>query len=157
MITFRLLVLELNDYTCLVREYGRSLRGQKVYGEKRGRKFQRVNVIGALCNGKHLAIECYSHTTNSEFFERWFGESLVKAIPKGHTVIMDNAKFHRKAELGKLAKDAGVGLLFLPAYSPDFNPIEKSQANMKRRLRDTLPSFHSVSLAIYDYFSIPFS
>jgi len=140
-----------------VREYGRSLRGRKVHGEKRGRKFQCVNVIGALCNGKHLAIECYSHTTNSEFFERWFGESLVKAIPKGHTVIMDNARFHRKAELGKLAKDAGVGLLFLPAYSPDFNPIEKSWANMKRRLRDTLPSFHSVNLAIYDYFSIPFS
>jgi len=70
---------------------------------------------------------------------------------------MDNAKFHRKAELGKLAEEAGVGLLFLPAYSPDFNPIEKSWANMKRRLRDTLPSFHSVSAAIYDYFSITFS
>jgi len=140
-----------------VREYGRSLRGKKIEDVKRGRKFQRVNVIGALCNGNHCAIECYSHTTNSEFFERWFNEHLIKAIPKGHTVIMDNASFHRKAKLKEHAAEAGVRLLFLPAYSPDLNPIEKTWANMKRRLRDTLPSFHSTNAAIYDYFSIPIS
>ena len=153
----RVYVDESGVNTCLVREYGRSLRGTKVQGVKRGRKFQRLNVIGALCNGNHLAIECYSHTTNSRFIERWFRESLVKAIPKGNTVIMDNASFHRKAKLKVEAEEAGVRVLFLPPYSPDLNPIEKTWANMKRRLRDTLPSFHSASAAIYDYFSFPIS
>jgi len=137
-----------------VREYARAERGKKIEAVKRGRKFQRLNVIGAVCNGKHYAIECYSHTSNAAFIERWFTESLVKAIPKGQTVIMDNASFHRKTKLKELAEKAGIRLLFLPAYSPDLNPIEKTWANMKRRLRDTLPSFHSVSAAVYDYFSV---
>jgi len=140
-----------------VREYGRSFGGKKIEDVKGGRKFQRVNVIAALCNGEHHAIECYSHTTNAEFFECWFNECLVKAIPQGLTVIMDNASFHRKAKLKGLAETAGVRLLFLPPYSPDLNPIEKTWANMKRRLRDTLPFFHSTSAAIYNYFSTPIS
>jgi len=57
----------------------------------------------------------------------------------------------------RAVKKAGIGLLFLPAYSLDLNPIEKTWANMKRRLRDTLPSFRSVEAAIYDYFSVPVS
>jgi len=70
---------------------------------------------------------------------------------------MDNASFHREAKLQELAEKAGIRVLFLPAYSPDLNPIEKSWANMKRRLCDTLPSFPSVSAAVCDYFSVPVS
>ena len=140
--------------TCLQREYGRALRGNKVEDVKRGRKFQRVNVIGAFCNGKHLAVECYNHTTDSEFFEQWFDKRLLKVIPGGYTVIMDNASFHRKSKLYGLAKKAEVGLLFLPPYSPDFNPVEKSWANMKRWLRNKMSFYHSIDSAVYDYFSV---
>ena len=68
----------------------------------------------ALCDGEHYAVECYSHTTNAEFFERWFNERLVKAIPKGHTVIMDNASFHHEAKLKGLAEKAGLGYCSCP-------------------------------------------
>ena len=138
-----------------MREYGRALRGKRVEDKKRGRKFQRINIIGATCNGKHYAIKCYRHTTNSEFFERWFAECLLTGTPKGHTVIMDNASFHRKAKLRELAEKAEVGLLFLPPYSPDLNPIEKLWANMKRWLRNNLSCFDSLDPAIYQYFAVP--
>ncbi len=64
---------------------------------------------------------------------------------------MDNASFHRKEKLQMLAKQAGVKLLFLPPYSPDFNPIEKSWANVKRWLRDNLSQYFLFDFAICDY------
>jgi transposase len=117
-------------------------------------KFQRLNITGGLCDGKHIAIECYQTSTNAAFFETWFSERLLIEVPRGCTIIMDNARFHRKTELFNLIKKSRrkINLLFLPAYSPDFNPIEKSWANMKRKLRDTLPHFDSVEAAVYDHF-----
>jgi putative transposase len=64
---------------------------------------------------------------------------------------MDNASFHRKKELRKIARGK-VRLLFLPPYSPDYSLIEKSWANMKRFLRGNLKDFQSVASAIYSYF-----
>jgi len=72
-------------------------------------------------------------------------------MPNGYTAIMDNAGFHRKKELRKIA-GGKVRLLFLPPYSPDCNPIEKTWANMKRFLRNNLKGFLSVDSAIYNYF-----
>jgi transposase len=118
---------------------------------KRGKKFERVNVIGALCNEEYFSIECYKEKTNSKFFETWFEGSLLKEIPKGCTVIMDNATFHRKKSLRKLARGK-TRLLFLTPYSPDYNPIEKSWANMKRKLCENLHCFQSIDSAIYHYF-----
>ena len=73
----------------------------------------------------------------SEFFEEWFREILLRDIEKlGKRVliVMDNARFHRKNVLEKIIKETGHCLLFLPPYSPDLNPIEKLWANMKKKL-----------------------
>jgi len=141
--------------TCLQREHGRAPRGEVVEDTVRGSKFERTNVIGAKCDGRHLAVECYKHTTDSAFIENWFANSLLEVLPagEGYTVIMDNASFHRKKELRKLARGK-VRLLFLPPYSPDYNPIEKTWANLKRFLRDGIKQFESVTKGIYGYFGI---
>ena len=112
-----------------------------------------MNVVGALCDGEHFAIECYKHMTDCNFFEGWFKDCLLKELPKGYTVIMDNARFHRKTALRKLARGK-VRILFLPPYSPDYNPIEKSWANMKRFLRSNLQDYEFVDSAIYNYFGV---
>jgi transposase len=64
---------------------------------------------------------------------------------------MDNASFHRKRELRKIA-GGRVRLLFLPPDSPDYNLIEKTWANMKRFLRNNLKEFESVDAGVYNYF-----
>ena len=133
------------------REYARAPRGEIIEETTQGEKFDRVNTIGALCNGEHSAMECYRQTTNSAFFEGWFESRLLREIPKGNTVIMDNARFHRKKDLRKIARGKDR-LLFLPPYSPDYNPIEKTWANMKRFLRNNLNEFNSVDSGIYYYF-----
>jgi transposase len=70
------------------------------------------------------------------------------AVPKGTTVIMDNASFHPPKKLKNPCRRHGMGLLFLPAYSPDYNPIEKSRANMKRALIDIIPTCEDVPAAV---------
>ena len=106
----------------------------------------------ALCApGEHCVIASYRHPIDGVFFEKWFEDGLFAEIPKGYMVIMGNAQFHRKKELRKLF-GGKVRLLFLPPYSPDYNPIKKSGADMKRFLGNTLKDFHAVASAIYKYF-----
>jgi hypothetical protein len=147
----RVYVDESGVHTCLQREYARAPRGETIEETTQGKKFERVNVTGALCGGKHSAIECCSQTANSGFFEGRFKNNLLEEIPNGCTVIMDNASFHRKKELRKIARGR-ARLLFLPPYSPDYNPIEKTWANMKRFLCNHLKEFKSVDIGIYNYF-----
>ena len=154
----RVFVDESGINTCLHREKGRAPRGERVHDVIPGRKYERVNVIGALCDGEYHGIMCYKHTTTGEFFEKWFAGVLLEAIPHGmnYTVILDNASFHCKKRLQKLARGK-VRLLFLPPYSPDYNSIEKSWANMKRFLRGSIKKFRSVKDAIYGYFDVKVS
>jgi len=78
---------------------------------------------------------------------------LFPLLPKGTAIILDNASFHRKSELFKIAAEYGYLLIFLPPYSPDKNPIEHSWANMKRWLRKNASRFASIQKAIDVYFS----
>ena len=90
-------------------------------------------------------------TMESEFFEEWFREILLRDIEKlGKRVliVMDNARFHRKNTLEKIIKETGHYLLFLPPYLPDLNPIEKLWANMKKKLKDIAHSFNTLEEAV---------
>jgi transposase len=69
---------------------------------------------------------------------------------------MDNASFHPFKKLKNLCRRHGMRLLFLPAYSPDYNPIEKSWANMKRALID-IPTCEDVPAAVYQCFCVDIS
>jgi len=112
-------------------------------------------VVAALHQGKHCAVRRYERLTNAALFEQWFGNVLLPAFPhgQGYTAILDNASRHRRKALKKLARGK-ARILFLPPYSPDCNPIEKSRANMRRFLRDNPRDFFMVDLLIYEYFAL---
>ena len=77
---------------------------------------------------------------------------LLQIMGAGYWFIMDNATFRRKAVLQEMAEAAGCHVLFLPAYSPDFNLIEPEWANLKTFLRNYGRHYDSLQLAIYHYF-----
>jgi hypothetical protein len=141
----------------LQREYGRALRGVKVEDTKRGHKFHRVNVAAAVIHGKKetrkTAPECYKGSVTGVRFERRFEFKPLKEVESGSVIIMDRASFHRKKRHEEICGKAKINLMFLPVYSPDFNPIEKDWANMKRALRDTAPLCDLLQTAVYDYWS----
>ena len=155
----RVYVDECGIHKHLLRESGRAIRGVKIQDIKKGRKFRKTNVIAArrrdvFGNILHIEPLCFNYTANSAFFIEWFRKRLVKSIPKGATIIMDNATHHPKKKLSNLARRHGVKLLFLPTYSPDLNPLEKDWANMKRALVDILPYMESLEDGVYWYFMI---
>jgi transposase len=65
---------------------------------------------------------------------------------------MDNARFHRKAELERIANVYGFKIIWLPPCSPDKNPIEKLWANLKNWLRIFAHLYSTIQEAAIDYF-----
>jgi hypothetical protein len=135
----------------------RARRGVKIYAKKPGRKFKKTNIIAGLLYGtfgkKHVAAYCYEHATNADFFENWFEWQLLAEVPEYSLIIMDNAAFHRKKQLTEIAAKYNILVVFLPPYSPEFNPIEHSWANFKRWLCDNLNCFPCIEMAADCYFS----
>ncbi|WP_367985612.1 IS630 family transposase [Streptococcus sp. ZY1909104] len=122
------------------REYGRSLKGQLITGQVSGRRFQRLSLVAGLINGEIIAPMTYRETMTSDFFEAWFKTFLLPTLDRPSVIIMDNARFHRMSKLKELCKEQGHRLLPLPPYSPEYNPIEKTWAQMKKHLRKVLPN-----------------
>jgi len=136
------------------REYARAPKGECVYNEVKGRKFDRTNIIAGKCDGKVIAPGEYKGTTDHKLFEAWFSGALLKEAKPGSVIVLDNATFHRKKALRKLAEQVGCSVLFLPPYSPDLNPIENVWANLKKFLKHYLRFFTSLSLAICAFFHL---
>ena len=138
------------------RTHGRAERGVKVEGLKRGKKFERVNVVSGQISSSHgvqFIQPCvFRGTTDSLFFEAWFKILCSELSGNGFYVQLDNASFHRKNQLHNIAEGFGVGLVFQPPYSPDLNDIEKSWANLKRALPDIVPNHSCLFDAVCDYF-----
>lgn len=80
-----------------------------------------------------MAPILYQGSTTATWFNQWLEQYLVRELKPHSTVIMDNAAFHKKEEVKKILQSYGHDVLFLPPYSPDFNPIEQDFATMKKR------------------------
>ena len=72
---------------------------------------------------------------NGETFLAYVRRLLVPTLRPGDTVIMDNLGSHKGAAVREAIEAVGARLLFLPPYSPDFNPIENAFAKLKALLR----------------------
>ena len=72
---------------------------------------------------------------NRDAFEAYVAQVLVPELQIGDVVIMDNLSSHKGPRVSKLIEAAGARLLYLPPYSPDFNPIENAFSKLKALLR----------------------
>ena len=132
------------------RPYAWSPRGKKSHGNRWGRGGVRTNLIAAKRGKELLAPVLYEGSTSADWFNQWFEEHLLKELNLGSTIIMDNAPFHKKEEIRDMAEAAGHKVLFLPPYSPDFNPIEQDFAILKK-IRQKMPLDTSIDLIVKNY------
>jgi len=125
-----------------------------VYGSVQGKKFERLNMVAAKCGDDIIGRHEYTCNMNSQLFELWFTEVLLKLIPAGSVIILDNASWHRRKVLTALAEAAGCRIIFLPPYSPDFNPIEQVWAILKIFIKNYIRYFSSLSFAANHFFQM---
>jgi len=73
----------------------------------------------------------FKRTVNTPVFNAWVIQDLLPKLPQKSVVVMNNAPFHKSADMVKALVSAGHTLLYLSPYSPDLNPIEKKWTQVK--------------------------
>ena len=104
------------------KERGWSKKGKVLQGKKSGKYYQRTNIIAGLKGNKSIAPFIFYGTCNTQLFESWVENFLIKELKPGQVVIMDNASFHKSKRTQALIESVGCRIIFLPPYSPDLNP-----------------------------------
>lgn len=139
----------------ITREYGWGERGKKLRGWIIGKKSRKINVIAAYRQGKIIAPMVYEGTMTTPCFNEYIKKCLIPELNPGDVVIMDNASFHQSPKVTELLAEQGGGMLFLPAYSPEFNPIEHLWAAVKSQVRRVHSQFPSRTDTLCYLFSSP--
>jgi len=119
------------------RTYGRAPSGVRVDGPvpHGHRKVTTLTAAVRLDGVPESACLAFDGATDSSCFEAYVGRCLVPARRPGDIVVMDNLACHKTAEVGRLIAAAGAEVRYLPAYSPDLNPIERLFSKLKAWLR----------------------
>jgi transposase len=125
---------------------GERLRDQVPFG-----RWTTMTLIAAL-SLRGIAAPCLiDGPINGEVFRAWVEQSLVPTLAPGDIVVMDNLGSHKGRAVRDAIRSAGAHRLFLPAYSPDLNPIEQMFAKLKTLLRKARArSFNTVCNALGD-------
>jgi transposase len=138
----------------LVRLYARALRGQRARGTRPQKRGKNVSMIGAIALSGIVASINLLGSTDRLTFEAFVLRKLVPNLWKGATVVWDNSSIHTGKEIEKAIANAGARLIYLPPYSPDFNPIENFWSKVKNTLRSIgARTYQALDEAIADAYS----
>lgn len=98
-----------------------------------------LTLLGAIRLSGWVVLNSIYGSANKERFVHWFRSKLIPELKRGDVVVMDNLSAHHDARVAAACSRAGVRLLYLPPYSPDFNPIESGWALQKQHVRRHAP------------------
>jgi transposase len=115
--------------------YAWSRRGERAFGGVPRNWGKNVTLLASMSvrgMGECLAVE---GSTTTAVFEAYLEHVLVPSLRPGQVVVMDNLTAHKGSRVRELIESRGCQLIYLPPYSPDFNPIEEAFAKIKALLR----------------------
>jgi transposase len=125
--------------TRMTRCRGRALAGQRLVAQIPHGHYQTSTLIAGVRLDGACAPWLFDGAMDGEMFLAWVGQGLVPVLQTGDLVIMDNLATHKVAGVREAIEAAGARLLYLPPYSPDFNPIENMWSKIKQVLRSLSP------------------
>ena len=121
--------------TKMARLRGRSPRGERCRAGVPHGHWKTTTFTGALRLTGMTAPFVYDGAMNGNVFRAYVEQVLVPTLSEGDIVVMDNLPAHKAAGIRGAIEAAGATLMFLPPYSPDFNPIENAFAKLKALMR----------------------
>ena len=121
--------------TKMARLRGRSPRGERCRAGVPHGHWKTTTFTGALRLTGMTAPFVYDGPMNGAVFLAYVEQVLGPTLRRGDVVIMDNLPAHKGTAIREAIERRGAHLMFLPPYSPDFNPIENAFAKLKAMLR----------------------
>lgn len=115
--------------------YGWGNRGEPLVESVPSRRGKNLSVLGAIDVEGVIAHTSKDGAMTRADVERFFRRDLLPRLLAGSVLVLDNASIHKGGQIERLARRAGCRVLYLPPYSPDFNPIEMIWSVVKRAVR----------------------
>ena len=132
----------------MVRRYGRAKNKNRVNDYAPVNTPKKTTLVSSVRLDGTQAYEFFQGSLNGKNFLSYVKNTLIPTLKKGDIVVMDNLSCHKVKGVKEAIEEAGASVLYLPPYSPDFNPIEMMWSKMKTLLRnwktDTPELLHSV-------------
>lgn len=111
-------------------------KGKRLYAKKRAVRSARLNIIAERnFKGELFAPLLFEGYCNADIFAEYLQQVLLSSLKPGQALIIDNAAFHKSKKITNLVEQAKCKILYLPPYSPDFNPIEHLWSPLKKKIR----------------------
>jgi transposase len=127
---------ECSTNTSLAPLYGWSRKGERAYQKAPRNWGKNITLLSSMGKergmGASLVVE---GSTNGMVFETYLEDVLLPTLEKGQVVVMDNLSAHKGERVREMIEGKGCQLVYLPPYSPDFNPIEQAFSKLKSYLR----------------------
>lgn len=126
---------EFGCNTAMTRRFARALQGQRAYGSCPLNYGPNVSVAGAIRLDGVVAAMVLDGAYDGEAFLAFTTDILAPELRPGDVVVMDNLASHKVHGVVEAIEAAGARVIYLPPYSPDFNPIEMCWSKVKEYLR----------------------
>jgi transposase len=126
---------ECGTHTSLAPLYGYSPKGERLslsVPRNRGKNTTLLASMTVEGMGPSLAVE---GSTTAGVFEAYLEQVLLPELEEGQVLVMDNLPAHKPGRVRELIEGYGCELLYLPGYSPEYNPIEEAFSKIKEILR----------------------
>ena len=121
--------------TQMTRNYGRAPCGERVPEGTPNSHWSTLTMLAALTTQGLQAPMTIESPTDGDVFLAYLEQVLCPRLRPGQVVIMDNLSAHKVQGVREQIEARGARLIYLPAYSPDFNPIEQAWSKIKQQLR----------------------
>ena len=123
----------------MTRRRGRALGGERLRARLPHGRYQTSPRISGICLDGPCAPWLFEGPMDGEMFLAWVRQGFAPALRPGDGVILDNLATHKIQGVREVIEAAGARLLYLPPYSPDYNPIEPMWSKIKQILRSYAP------------------